>query len=149
MSIKKIKELVDLMKDNDLAEVEVEQEGLKVRLIKTGQSTIERVPVTSAPAVSPTPTAELPDKEHPGRKAEHKELKSPMVGTFYRSPSPDTDPYVQTGDVIQKGDVLCIVEAMKLMNEVKAEFGGKVIQVLVENGDAVEYGQALFLVEPL
>lgn len=149
MSIKKIKELVDLMKDNDLAEVEVEQEGLKVRLIKTGQGTIERVPVTAAPTVSQAPAAELQDKEQAGRKTEHKELKSPMVGTFYRSPSPDTDPYVQSGDVIQKGDVLCIVEAMKLMNEVKAEFGGKVVQVLVENGDPVEYGQALFLVEPL
>ncbi|HPN73182.1 MAG TPA: acetyl-CoA carboxylase biotin carboxyl carrier protein, partial [Candidatus Omnitrophota bacterium] len=149
MSIKRIKEIVDLMNDNNLSEVEVEQEGLKVRLIKTRSGAVEQVnyipaapvqmPAVSQPAVS--------QQEQP--KNNRKEVLSPMVGTFYRSPSPETAPYVNVGDVIQKGDVLCIVEAMKLMNEIKAEFGGRIAEVLVENAEPVEFGQALFLIEPL
>ena len=147
MSIKRIKELVDIMNENGLAEVEVEQEGFKVRIIKIRQGTIEQVVMSAAPAVSHAAAPQ--GQEAPAQKSGAKEVKSPMVGTFYRAPGPDTEPYVQVGDVIQKGDVLCIVEAMKLMNEVKAEFGGRVVEISVENADAVEYGQVLFLVEPV
>lgn len=147
MSIKKIRELVELMNDNGITEVEVEQEGLKIRLIKRAYGVVEQV-ITAAPqgaTQAATAEAAAPAKE---AGAKTKEVKSPMVGTFYRSPSPESDVYVEVGDVIQKGDVLCIVEAMKLMNEVKAEFGGRVVEICVENAEAVEYGQPIFIVEP-
>jgi acetyl-CoA carboxylase biotin carboxyl carrier protein len=149
MSIKRIKELVEIMNENDLAEVEVEQEGLKVRLIKTRQGAVEQVVMPTAAPPIQAASAATTVQEARSRNSGLKEIKSPMVGTFYRAPSPDVDPYVQVGDVIQKGDVLCIVEAMKLMNEVKAEIGGRVVEIAVENADAVEYGQVLFVVEPL
>jgi acetyl-CoA carboxylase biotin carboxyl carrier protein len=149
MSIKRIKELVEIMNENDLAEVEVEQEGLKVRLIKTRQGAVEQVVMPTAAPPIQAASAATTVQEAQSRNSGLKEIKSPMVGTFYRAPSPDVDPYVQVGDVIQKGDVLCIVEAMKLMNEVKAEIGGRVVEIAVENADAVEYGQVLFVVEPL
>ena len=147
MNIKQIKELVELMNDNDLTEVEVEQEGMKVKLMKRPHGVIEQV-VTAVPqARSAAPAAEAPAKPQEGEKKNLKEIKSPMVGTFYRAPSPDADAYVEVGDVVKKGDVLCIVEAMKLMNEVKAEFGGKIVEIVAENAEPVEYGQPLFLVE--
>ena len=149
MNIKKIKELVELMNDNDLREVEVEQEGMKIKLIKGASSgVIERITAPVAERKAPAPAPEAEAKPAEGKK-NLKEVKAPMVGTFYRSPSPEAEPYVQVGDMIQKGDVLCIVEAMKLMNEVKAEFGGRVVEISVENAEPVEYGQTLFLVEPV
>jgi len=147
MNIKKIKELVELMNENGLTEVEIEQEGMKVKLTKRAQGVVEQV-VTSVAASAPPATAAAPEgpKEE---KSNRKEVKAPMVGTFYKSPAPDADDYVAVGDVVQKGDVLCIVEAMKLMNEVKAEFGGRIVEILVENAEAVEYGQTMFVVEPV
>jgi oxaloacetate decarboxylase alpha subunit len=147
MNIKKIKEIVDLMNENDLTEVEIEQEGIKIKLAKKPHGVVERVITPVAERKGPMPEPEAPAGPQPPQK-NVKEVKAPMVGTFYRSPSPDTDPYVKVGDVVQKGDVLCIVEAMKLMNEVKAEFGGKILEIAVENAEPVEYGQTLFLVEP-
>lgn len=148
MSIKKIRELVEIMNENGLTEVEVEQEGLKVKLIKTKAGAIEQVVVpAAAPAQAPSEAPQEAPQGAPQAKTAGKEIKSPMVGTFYNSPSPESEPYVKVGDVIQKGDVLCIVEAMKLMNEVKAEIGGKIIEICVENAEPVEYGQTLFVVE--
>ncbi|MDD5634103.1 MAG: acetyl-CoA carboxylase biotin carboxyl carrier protein [Candidatus Omnitrophica bacterium] len=148
MNIKQIKELIDLMNENNLTEIEVELEGVKVKLTKKPQGTVEQVitPVvqTAQPAAS---KEEAPKLEEAAKQG--KEVKSPMVGTFYRAPSPDDPPYIQVGDIIKKGDVLCIVEAMKLMNEVKADFGGKILEICVENAEAVEFGQTLFLVEPV
>ncbi len=148
MNIKRIKEIVELMNENDLAQIEIEEEGAKIKLTKRASGIVEQViapPVqTQALAATKAPESAGSPKEAP--KA-GKEVKSPMVGTFYRSPSPDTDPYVQVGDMVQKGDVLCIVEAMKLMNEVKAEFGGRIMEVCIENAEPVEYGQTLFVVE--
>ncbi len=149
MSIKKIKELVDLMNENDLREVELEQEGLKVKLIKTGQGIAHEVVVPQPQVGVPAPVLQ----EASPAGGDHtpsglKEINSPMVGTFYRSPSPEAEMYVRPGDEFKEGDVLCIVEAMKLMNEVKAECSGKIVQILVENAEPVEFGQALFLVEP-
>ncbi len=147
MNIKKLKELVELMNDNNLTEIEVDEEGMKVKLVKGLHGTIEQV-VMPAARQAPSLAAEAPPQAQPERK-NLKEVKAPMVGTFYRSPSPDAKAYVEVGDVVQTGDVLCIVEAMKLMNEVKAEFGGKIVEIMVENADPVEYGQVIFLVEPV
>jgi acetyl-CoA carboxylase biotin carboxyl carrier protein len=148
MSIKRIKELVDLMNENNLSEMEVEQEGFKVKLVKTRNNTVEQVvvPQMSVQAPASSPGASTGDEQN---KKIGKEVLSPMVGTFYRAASPESEFYVNEGDIVQKGDVLCIIEAMKLMNEVKAEFGGRVKEILVENAESVEFGQALFLIEPI
>lgn len=152
MNIKKIKELIDLMNENNLTEIEVEQEGMKVKLIKMPHGTIEQItssllngappsmPVEPAPAVSDVPVQKTQEKKY-------KEIRSPMVGTFYSSPSPDAEPYVKEGSVIKNGDVVCIVEAMKLMNEVKSEISGKIVEVCIKNAEAVEFNQVLFLVD--
>ena len=146
MNIKKIKELVDLMNENDLTEIEVEQEGTKIKLTKKTNGSIEE---TITPVVERK--ASQAPQQAPAQEAEAsknlKEVKAPMVGTFYRSPSPDADAFVEVGDVIKKGDVLCIVEAMKLMNEVKSEVAGKIVEISVENAEPVEFGQVMFLVE--
>jgi acetyl-CoA carboxylase biotin carboxyl carrier protein len=144
MNIKKIKELVDLMNDNGLTEVEIEQEGVRVKLSKKAQGIIEQI-VTAAPAEKPQEKVAAPAE---GGKV-LQEITAPMVGTFYRSPAPDVESYVEVGDMVRKGDVVCIIEAMKLMNEVKAEITGKIVEIPVENAEPVEYGQALFLVEPV
>lgn len=146
MNIKKIKELVELMNENDLTEVEVEQEGVKVKLSKKMPGAVEQVvtPVAARPEPAPAAEAAAPSQKE---QRNVKEVKAPMVGTFYSAPAPDADPFVEVGDVIQKGDVLCIVEAMKLMNEVKAEFGGKITEIRVESAESVEFGQVLFVVE--
>lgn len=152
MNIKKIQEIIELMNKNDLTEVEVDMEGMKVKIVKGGHAPVGQVVYHSAPASAPAAAAskegasEAPSSDS-GRKS--KEVKSPMVGTFYRSSAPDAEPYVEVGSMVQKGDVLCIVEAMKLMNEIKAEFGGKVAEILVENAESVEFGQPLFRIEPL
>ncbi|MFA6636088.1 MAG: acetyl-CoA carboxylase biotin carboxyl carrier protein [Candidatus Omnitrophota bacterium] len=149
MSIKRIKELVDLMNENDLSEMEVEQEGFKVKLVKTRNMTAGEVSIIPQTSVQvPAGAGSAPSGEDQNKKR-GKEVPSPMVGTFYRAASPESESYVNEGDVVQKGDVLCIIEAMKLMNEVKAEFGGRVIEILVENAESVEFGQALFLIEPI
>ncbi|MDP8259261.1 MAG: acetyl-CoA carboxylase biotin carboxyl carrier protein [Candidatus Aadella gelida] len=143
MNIKKIKELIDLMKENGLTEVEVEEEGKKIKLSKKASGMVEQI--VTAPAAA-TPQGSSPGQEQAAGNG--KEVKSPMVGTFYGASSPEAAPFVGVGDVVKKGDVLCIIEAMKLMNEIKAEFGGKISEILIENAEAVEFGQTLFLVEP-
>ncbi len=145
MNIKRIRELVDIMNDNGLTEVEIEQEGVKVKLVKRPSGVVEQV-VAPTVVTGGTKTSAQPLESAAGGNL--KEVKAPMVGTFYRAPAPDVEPYVEIGDTVQKGDVLCIVEAMKLMNEVKAEFGGKVVEICVENAEPVEFGQVLFRIEP-
>jgi acetyl-CoA carboxylase biotin carboxyl carrier protein len=137
MELEKLKEFINFMNDNSLCELEIEEEGKRIRLKKFSEN--QPVIVSQAP---------IPAKEEkPGRKEGVIEIKAPMVGTFYRAPSPGAKPYVEIGDVIKPGDVVCIVEAMKLMNEIKAEIGGKIVEVLVENGQPVEFGQTLFVLE--
>ncbi|MGD2278643.1 MAG: acetyl-CoA carboxylase biotin carboxyl carrier protein [Candidatus Omnitrophota bacterium] len=145
MNIKKIKELVDLMNENGLSEVEIEQEGVKVKLSKRAGGVVEQV-IAPAPVAAAQP-AGAPPAAKPAKGLS--EIKAPMVGTFYRAPAPDAEPYVEIGDVVHKGDVVCIIEAMKLMNEVKSEINGKVVEISAENAEPVEYGQALFLIEPI
>jgi len=146
MNIKKIRELVEIMNDNDLTEVEIEQEGLKVRLAKKAYGVIEPTVPLSAQRKEQIMPSESGLKETP---EDGKAIKSPMVGTFYRAPSPEMEPYVEVGNVIQKGEVLCIVEAMKVLNEVKAELSGRITKICVENAEPVEFEQVMFLIEPV
>ena len=139
MELEKLKEFIDFMNENSLCELEIEEEGKRIRLKKFSQDQ----PVVIS-QINPPQTKE----EKQERKEGTVEIKSPMVGTFYRAPSPGAKPYVEAGDSVKSGDVVCIIEAMKLMNEIKSEVGGKIVQILVENGEPVEFGQTLFLVEP-
>lgn len=147
MNIKEIKEVINLMNENGLTEIELEKDGLKIRLKKGPGGAVETAVVDQA-AQRPVPI--LPAPEGPAApEKKNLEIKSPMVGTFYQSPSPDSPPFIKAGDNVAMGQVVCIIEAMKLMNEIKSEVNGKVTAVLVENADPVEFGQTLFLLEPL
>ena len=152
MNIKEIKEILQLMKEHDLSELEMENDGLRLKLKKSssGGITIENGDElkTIIPAQAPQVQA-----VNIGTKAEPKDdpnvyiVKSPMVGTFYAAPAPDQPSYVNIGQSIKNGDVLCIVEAMKLMNEIKSEAGGSVTEILVKNGQPVEFDQPLFKIK--
>ena len=152
MNIKELKELIDLLKDTEVTELEIEKAGVKVR-IKKGRAVLPAAPEqvdSSAPvAAEKILIPETPErKEQPvGKKGVT--VTSPIVGTFFRSSSPEALPYVEIGDTVKKGQVLCIIEAMKLMNEIESEVDGKVAEILIENAQPVEYGQPLFLIEPL
>ncbi|HTL71022.1 MAG TPA: acetyl-CoA carboxylase biotin carboxyl carrier protein [Candidatus Eisenbacteria bacterium] len=149
MNIKEIKEMIQLMNENGLSEIEMEKEGLKIRL-KKGASGVEHTIYQEVrPASSAARPAEPEPKETPKSAAAVAKtlIKSPMVGTFYSSPAPDAPPFLQPGSQVQVGQVICIIEAMKLMNEIKSEVSGKIAEILVNNGDPVEFGQALFRVE--
>ena len=154
MEIQTIKEIVGLMKDNDLSEFEMEAEGLRLS-IKRGRAEEPRVvvaPMAAAPsAASAVPSAAAPAPSAAASVQEESAgtpIKSPIVGTFYRSSSPDTEPFVTVGQAVEPDTVVCIIEAMKVMNEIKAETRGVVKRILVDNATAVQYGQTLMLVEP-
>jgi acetyl-CoA carboxylase biotin carboxyl carrier protein len=152
--LKSIRQLVKLMNENDLAEIDLRNGAQRVRLRKRGS---EVVPVVSAaPAVAaPAPpaahatvaTAPPPTPAAPA-SSNYAEIKSPMLGTFYRAPSPDAEPFIQVGSHVDNESVVCIIEAMKVFNEITADCRGKIVAVLVENAQPVEYGQALFRVDP-
>lgn len=166
MDLKIVKKLLDLISESDLNEVEVEKGGFRIKVKKRGDQVIYSGFEGRHPsAVSQEPGASFPkqDSASPGTSdavagsSESKspepeeafvEVRSPIVGTFYRSPSPGSEPFIHPGDVIKEGDHLCIIEAMKIMNEINAEFSGKVQKILVENGQPVEYDQPLFLIDP-
>ncbi|MDR3077632.1 MAG: acetyl-CoA carboxylase biotin carboxyl carrier protein [Planctomycetota bacterium] len=135
-SLERIKALLDLMRDNDLAELELEEGGVRVALRRS----VPGVVPAAAPAV-PVQFAPAGDSS-----AGLEPIKSPIVGTFYRGPSPDAAPFVGEGDTVRKGAVVCIIEAMKIMNDIKSDLDGKIERVLVESGEPVEYGQPLFLI---
>ncbi|MBF0521550.1 MAG: acetyl-CoA carboxylase biotin carboxyl carrier protein [Candidatus Omnitrophica bacterium] len=153
MNLKEIKEIINLMNEHGLAEVELETDGTKIKLKKTSSGVTQVV--QAAPLVHPTIIAQPPVKAQESVAAETSsgkkqgEIKSPMVGTFYRAPSPEAAPYVDVGQVVEIGQVLCIVEAMKLMNEIKSEVRGKILEVKVENAQPIEFGQTLFVIEPM
>jgi oxaloacetate decarboxylase alpha subunit len=158
MNLKEIKELIELMKNTDISEMEIERSGVKVRLRKGGDVTfhpsmprMEYPPATIvAPALAeasaPAPGS-AGEKEAVQVKTNLVKVTSPIVGTFYRSTAPDKPAYVEVGDVVKKGQVLCIIEAMKLMNEIECESAGKITQILVDSGAPVEYGQPLFVID--
>jgi acetyl-CoA carboxylase biotin carboxyl carrier protein len=147
---KHVQELIDILKRNNLTELELEREGVRIRVryeqgIKTVTTTVADVgPGTVTSASQAIPAGSTPVEDTSGMVT----IASPIVGTFYRSPSPDADPYVEEGDYVKKGQVLCIVEAMKLMNEIESEVDGRVTKILAESTKPVEYGQALFLIDP-
>jgi len=152
MNIKEIKEMVNLMNENGLVELEIEKDGMRIRLRKTaagidvssGPIVVERTKV-----VEGHPREETPPQAMEKTSAKTVEIKAPMVGTFYRAPAPEAPPFVETGQTIEPGQVICIIEAMKLMNEIKSELKGKVLEILVDNTEPVEFGQPMFLIEPL
>jgi acetyl-CoA carboxylase biotin carboxyl carrier protein len=146
---KHIQDLIDLLKKNNLTELELEREGLRIRVrneieVKTITTTVADRGTSGSASVSHMPAAAGTQSEDMTGMIT---IASPIVGTFYRSPSPDADPYVEEGDYVKKGQVLCIVEAMKLMNEIESEVNGKIMKILAESTKPVEYGQALFLVD--
>jgi acetyl-CoA carboxylase biotin carboxyl carrier protein len=158
MEIGEIRKLVELMEEKGVMELEVEDRKGKIRLVRENHhavsaSTPAFVPAAVAAPLSAAQTPMLSEKGAERREEQQEKsgrtVNSPMVGTFYRAPNPDVEPYVDVEDVVNQGDVLCIIEAMKMMNEIEAEFSGRIVKVLVENGQPVEYEQSLFLIEPL
>ncbi|MFA5287082.1 MAG: acetyl-CoA carboxylase biotin carboxyl carrier protein [Candidatus Omnitrophota bacterium] len=149
MNIKEIKEMINLMNENNLMELEIEKEGMRIRLKKTSSG---GEGFSGPIVVERQNTADLAPKQvqEAEKEADFKslEIKSPMVGTFYRAPSPESPSYVEMGQKVEPGQVICIIEAMKLMNEIKSEIKGKILEVLVDNGEPIEFGQPLFLIEP-
>jgi acetyl-CoA carboxylase biotin carboxyl carrier protein len=157
MDLNLVRKLVKLLSESDVDEIEIEEEGKKIRIAKhpghVAQPSMGMpvVPVSEAlrpsalaanapvPVSAPQPAPVPPANVH--------EVRSPIVGTFYRAPAPDAAPFVQVGSEVQSGSVLCIIEAMKLMNEIESDSAGKVVKVLVENGQPVEYDQVLFILE--
>jgi len=148
MNLKEIKEMIALMNENCLMELEVEKDGMRIRLKKSGGGTESPIVIERENLAQPL-LAKEPASESAKTVANSVEIKAPMVGTFYRAPSPETPPYVEVGQVIEPGQVICIIEAMKLMNEIKSEIKGKIIEILAENAEPVEFGQPMMLIEPL
>jgi acetyl-CoA carboxylase biotin carboxyl carrier protein len=173
--LQRLEKIFELMEKHEIAEIEWEKSGEKLKLKTRYAALVQGSAHLSAPMMAiPTHSSHLahltPNLEKPSVSAvstsssgspsasgasksatsnnNQKQVVSPFVGTFYRSPSPDANPYVREGQAVKRGDVLCIIEAMKLMNEIEAEFPGKVVSVLVENGQPVEYGEPLFIIEP-
>jgi acetyl-CoA carboxylase biotin carboxyl carrier protein len=154
MNLKEIKEIITLMNENNLNEIEIEREGLKLKLKKSAEGVIVGGPTHYAVESIPAPkaAAAIAAPVSPGAadvSKNNKDIKSPMVGTFYRSPSPEAEPFIEVGQTVEVGQVVCIVEAMKLMNEIKSEVRGKILEVAVQNAEPVEFGQILFIVDPL
>lgn len=167
MDIQEIQDLIKFVSRSQVSEVEIEKKDFKI-VIKSPpkgkgaqvdpQQIIVQAPAAAAPAIpaapaaAPAPAAAAPAAEAPKAEAPTNDnlltIKSPMIGTFYRSPGPDKDVFVNVGDSISKGNTVCIIEAMKLFNEIEAEITGKIVKVLVEDATPVEYDQPLFLVEP-
>ena len=151
MDLKLIKQVVDLMKRAELSEFELEEEGLRLRLSRKNNEgppqIVQAAPPAQAGAAPPPANGEAAAGEAAEEEKDVAYVKSPMVGTFYRSPSPESDPFVDVGSKVGEETVVCIIEAMKVMNEIQAEVSGSVTEILVENGEAVEYGQPLFKVK--
>lgn len=154
MELSYIKKIIKLVENSDVDEIEIEEEGKKIRVVKhKPQPAAYQIPFSDhSPQYHPIPAAQLaaaPTAEaKPKTEKQYHEIRSPIVGTFYRAPSPDAEAYVEIGQEVKPGDVLCIVEAMKLMNEIECDMAGKVVKVVVENAKPVEYNQVLFLIDP-
>lgn len=159
MELKEIRQIIKMVESSNINEFELEENGTKIRIIKNtdkNASSVSDVQVVATPTIQPqiVPKSKTDDNDIPAdTETENKsadnivEVRSPMVGTFYRAPSPDADPYVEIGQSVSVGQTLCIVEAMKLMNEIECEISGKIVKILVENAQPVEYNQPLFLIE--
>lgn len=158
MNIKEIQDLIKFVSKAGVNEVEIEQKDFKITIKTAAEVDRQYVVQAAAPvampvaapavAAAPAPVAAAPAAEAPAENSNLITVKSPMIGTFYRASGPDKDPFVQVGQTISKGDTICIIEAMKLFNEIEAEVSGKIVKVLVDDATPVEYDQPLFLVEP-
>ena len=160
MNFKQIQQLIKFVSKTDVAEVNIENNNFKIN-IKGSKSKVneasapivqQSVPIpiqTPQPVVVPTPISQ-PDKieDSVSSNDSYKTIKSPIIGTFYRKPSPDKDAFVNVGDTVNEGDTLCVIEAMKLFNEIESDFSGKIVKILVEDASPVEFDQPLFLIEP-
>ncbi len=146
MDLRKLKKLIDLVQESGIAELEITEGEEKVKIVKGGAVSLAPGPAPlPAPAAPEARAAPAAPAAEPEAGQEGHVVKAPMVGTFYRSPSPDAKPFVEVGQVVKEGDVICIIEAMKLMNEIDADAAGVIKAILVENGQPVEYGQPLFI----
>ena len=152
MDLKKVKELIELMIEKDLVEVEIKDGDKKISLKRpqTPAPVVTHVPImhTQAPVPSPEETTLAAENRQQTAESELVEIKSPMVGTFYSAPSPDSDPFVSIGTRVEPETVVCIIEAMKVMNEIKSETSGTITEILCAPGKAVEFGEAIFKVKP-
>jgi oxaloacetate decarboxylase alpha subunit len=161
MNIKEIKELIETVCQNGITELEVERAGVRVRIRKEGAHVPSATSLVSTPGISASHVAQpmnifkegsttKPSSESTGASTENDlvVVRSPIVGTFYRASNPDTEPFVKLGDFVESGRVLCIIEAMKLMNEIESEVSGEVVKIYLDNGEPVEFGQSLFGIRP-
>lgn len=151
MNEKQIRSLIKLVEESNIGSLEVSSWGRKVKITGKGMVSCDAVPVAQAPVVASVPLPAVAPAAPPVPQADTSnliEIKSPMVGTFYTAPSPDSSPYVSVNEKITEGQVVCIVEAMKLMNEIEAEVSGRIAEICVQNAQPIEFGQVLFRVEP-
>lgn len=156
MDLRKLKTLIDLVSESNVSELEITEAEGKVRIVKSGGNVVQQfvaAPVQAAPVQAAAPVAAAPAAPAaaeapaaPAAVAGH-QVKSPMVGTFYRASSPGAKAFVEVGSQVKEGETLCIIEAMKILNEIEADKSGTVTRILVDNGQAVEYGQPLFVIE--
>jgi acetyl-CoA carboxylase biotin carboxyl carrier protein len=150
MDLNLIKKLVRIVDTSEITDLEIEENGLRVKIAKKirGMQTVTQAQIPAHSVITAEQTKLLSEeKTNKDSSVTVHEIHSPIVGTFYRAPAPDADAYVNLGDVVSMGSVLCIVEAMKLMNEIESDVSGKIVKILVENGKPVEYNQPLFLIE--
>jgi acetyl-CoA carboxylase biotin carboxyl carrier protein len=154
MNLEDVKQILQLMREHELTEFELERDGIKIRVCKNGSGTVTAVPaLPPAPVVAPAPAlpgpalpAAAPEAAEEAEQQEFAVVKSPIVGTFYRSSEPSAPAFVEVGTVVKKGQVLCIIEAMKLMNEIESDHDGEIASIYVENGKPVQYGERLFAI---
>ncbi len=149
MDIRKVKKLIELLEESNVAEIEIHEGEESVRISRHGNATPSFFMPAGAQAFPPGPTAATAPTSEPAPKPEIEDgtiVRSPMVGTFYRSPSPGTKPFVEEGSEVKLGDTLCIIEAMKILNQIETDCAGRVKRILVDNGQPVEYNQPLFVI---
>jgi acetyl-CoA carboxylase biotin carboxyl carrier protein len=150
MDLSYLQQIIKLFEESSLTELELDEEGSRITLSRAKDQPMFAMPpayqMPQFPQAMQTPAAAGPPSDSLSSAKTH-EVKSPIVGTFYRAPAPDADSYVEVGQQVENGTTLCIIEAMKLMNEIESDAAGKIVKILVENGSPVEYGQALFLLE--
>jgi acetyl-CoA carboxylase biotin carboxyl carrier protein len=150
MDLRKLKTLIDLVSESNISELEITEAEGKVRIVKASAAPVimAAAPMTASPAAGAAPAAAPPAMPAPAApEVPERSIKSPMVGTFYRASSPGGKAFIEVGAEVKEGDPVCIIEAMKIMNEIEADCGGRIVRILCENGQPVEFGQPLFIVE--
>jgi acetyl-CoA carboxylase biotin carboxyl carrier protein len=154
MTLDDIRQILHMVREHELAEFEFEQEGVRLRIRKDGGVHIAALPVPAPAAALPAPAHAIPAPAHaapaatgPADAVEFAVVKSPIVGTFYRAPDPSSPPFAEVGQIVSKGQTLCIIEAMKLMNEITSDYDGEVVKVFVDNGQPVQFGERLFAIK--